>query len=153
MIIRRQTETRFVVAAAAPVVAEAIQSARRPQRPAGEVGEAVDVVVYREQERAKKLLQYVCGVCVCTTTTAVTSTTTSGSLTPAADSHGNRPCLLPALAGAEKRPQIACRRRPANGGHLCVNIDHSRGTSSSKGCPWSQHSTEPAEGLKIWGRG
>ena len=89
--------------------------------------------------------------CVCTTTTAVTSTTTSGSLTPAADSHGNRPCLLPALAGAEKRPQIACRRRPANGGHLCVNIDHSRGTSSSKGCPWSQHSTEPAEGLKIWG--
>ena len=60
MIIRRQTETRFVVAAAA----EAIQSARRPQRPAGEVGEAVDVVVYREQERAKKLLQYVCGVCV-----------------------------------------------------------------------------------------
>ena len=76
--------------------------------------------------------------CVCTTTTAVTSTTTSGSLTPAADSHGNRPCLLSALAGAEKRPQIACRRRPANGGHLCVNIDHSRGTSSSKGCPWSQ---------------
>ena len=64
MIIRRQTETRFVVAAAAPLVAEAIQSARRPQRPAGEVGEAVDVVVYREQERAKKLLQYVCGVCV-----------------------------------------------------------------------------------------
>ena len=64
MIIRRQTETRFVVAAAAPVVAEAIQSARRPQRPAGDVGEAVDVVVYREQERAKKLLQYVCGVCV-----------------------------------------------------------------------------------------
>ena len=91
MIIRRQTETRFVVAAA-PVAAEAIQWARRPQRPAGDVGEAVDVVVYREQERAKKLLQYVCGVCACTTTTAVTSTTTSGSLTPAADSHGNRPC-------------------------------------------------------------
>ena len=66
MIIRRQTETRFVVAAAAPVVAEAIQSARRPQRPAGEVGEAVDVVVYREQERAKNYCSmYVCMWCVC----------------------------------------------------------------------------------------
>ena len=65
MIIRRQTETRFVVAPAASVVAEAIQSARRPQRLAGKVGEAVDVVVYREQERAKKLLQYVCMWCVC----------------------------------------------------------------------------------------
>ena len=40
---------------------------------------------------------------------------------------------LPLPLVAEMRPQIACCRRPA--GYLCVNIDHSRRTSS-KCCPW-----------------
>ena len=91
MIIRRQTETRFVVAAAAPVVAEAIQLARRPQRPAGE---AVDVVVYREQEKAKKLLQYVCGVCVLLQQRSLVLRPQAASLRPPTAMEIGHACLL-----------------------------------------------------------
>ena len=155
MIIRRQTETRFVVAAA-PVAAEAIQSARRPQRPAGDVGEAVDVVVYREQERAKKLLQYVCGVCVLLQQRSLVLRPQAASLRPPTAMEIGHACAaglswcwekatncMPPPAG-QRRPFV-CEHRP-----FTRNVQQLRLSMVSTEAAMC---TEPAEVLKIRGRG